>query len=557
MGFLLANPVADQVDAFRDNVPDIVDDANATLADVQRWLDENGINVQIAEEGETALGTLGQNLSEGSGELVSFTQDALRTLVEASLALILVIVISVYMLLYGERIGAGVRSLVHSIDADDYPLRIQRAVFGYVRGQILFSLIMGTSAGLMLWVLGSLGIFPDGKTYALFFGAWYGFAELIPYIGPAIGAGPPVLIALFSGEPLDALWLTIAFTALQQIEGHIVAPNVFAQALRINPLLVIFALLLGGQIYGFIGAFIALPLAAMVRESVVYFRRHYRFEQWDLQSVTDACIGRPAAPLPGVRCAVPGAGDRVPGLRHRAGRARRRGGGDLERARVVRAESVSKRYGARDALRDVSFEVGGGEKVAVIGPNGAGKTTLLQILAGAIVPTAGTVSIGRAGWVPQHPALYSKLSVAENLRLFARLERVADVEEAVAGMLDQTALADRRDDEVGRLSGGNRQRVNIAIGLLGDPEVLLLDEPSAALDPRQRERLWQFIGALGTTVVFSTHDVGEAERFADRVLVLADGELLFTGTPAELESTMGGDHDFEAAFVRFLHERGH
>ena len=107
IGFLLANPVADQVDAFRDNVPEIVDDANATLADVQRWLDENGINVQIAEEGQTALGTLGQNLSEGSGELVAFTQDALRTLVEASLALILVIVISVYMLLYGERIGAG------------------------------------------------------------------------------------------------------------------------------------------------------------------------------------------------------------------------------------------------------------------------------------------------------------------------------------------------------------------------------------------------------------------------------------------------------------------
>ena len=287
IGFLLANPVADQVDAFRDNVPEIVDDANASLADVQQWLDDNGVNVQIADEGETALGTLGQNLSRGSGELVAFTQDALRTLVEASLALILVIVISVYMLLYGERIGAGIRSVVHSADGDDYPQRIQRAVFGYVRGQTLFSLIMGTSAGLMLWVLGSLGIFPDGKTYALFFGAWYGFAELIPYIGPAIGAAPPVLIALFSGEPLDALWLTIAFTALQQIEGHIVAPTVFSQALRINPLLVIFALLLGGQVYGFIGAFIALPLAAIVRESVVYFRRHYRFERWDLPSAAE------------------------------------------------------------------------------------------------------------------------------------------------------------------------------------------------------------------------------------------------------------------------------
>ena len=112
-----------------------------------------------------------------------------------------------------------------------------------------------------------------------------------------------MLIALFSGEPLDALWLTIAFTALQQIEGHIVAPNVFAQALRINPLLVIFALLLGGQIYGFIGAFIALPLAAMLRESVVYFRRHYRFEPWDLPSVTDAASDDPPRRCP--ECGAP------------------------------------------------------------------------------------------------------------------------------------------------------------------------------------------------------------------------------------------------------------
>jgi predicted PurR-regulated permease PerM len=305
IGFLLANPVADQVDAFRDNVPEIVDDANASLADVQQWLDDNGINIQIADEGETALGTLQQNLSEGSGELVAFTQDALRTLVEASLALILVIVISVYMLLYGERIGAGIRSVIHSADGDDYPQRIQRAVFGYVRGQILFSLIMGTSAGLLLWVLGSLGIFPDGKTYALFFGAWYGFAELIPYVGPAIGAAPPVLIALFSGDPLDALWLTIAFTALQQIEGHIVAPTVFSQALRINPLLVIFALLFGGQVYGFVGAFVALPLAAIVRESVVYFRRHYRFERWDLPSAAEPVPDTLPRPCPECGAACP------------------------------------------------------------------------------------------------------------------------------------------------------------------------------------------------------------------------------------------------------------
>ena len=205
------------------------------------------------------------------------------------------------MLLYGERIGTVVRAIVPRGDGspeDDFPTRIQAAVFGYVRGQFLFSLIMGTSAGVVLWVLGSLGVFPDGKTYALFFGALYGFAELIPYVGPAIGAAPPVLIALFSGEPLDAVWLTVAFTALQQIEGHVVAPKVFSQALRINPLLVIFALLLGGQIYGFIGAFIALPIAAILRETVVYMRRHVRIEPWDLPSVAPATASFAPEPPP-------------------------------------------------------------------------------------------------------------------------------------------------------------------------------------------------------------------------------------------------------------------
>jgi ABC-2 type transport system ATP-binding protein len=231
---------------------------------------------------------------------------------------------------------------------------------------------------------------------------------------------------------------------------------------------------------------------------------------------------------------------------------------------ALRAASVSKSYGSRRALREVSFTAAAGEKVAVIGPNGAGKTTLLGILAGAVPAGSGTVEVpGRVGWVPQQPALYSKLSVAENLRLFARLEKVHDVEAVVARMLEQTALGDRAGDEVGRLSGGNRQRVNIAIGLLSAPAVLLLDEPSASLDPRQRARLWEFIGGLaraGTTVIFTTHDVGEAERHADRLLVLADGELLFTGTPAELErvtAATAAAPDFESAFVRFLHEHGH
>ncbi len=236
-------------------------------------------------------------------------------------------------------------------------------------------------------------------------------------------------------------------------------------------------------------------------------------------------------------------------------------------AATVAARGLTKRFGVRTALDRVSFELHAGEVAAIIGPNGAGKTTLLSMLAGTLEPTEGEVTRDgnqRFGWVPQEPALYSKLSVAENLRLFARLERVPDPEEAVRRMLAQTGLEDRAGEEVGRLSGGNQQRVNIAIGLLSEPPALLLDEPSASLDPRQRERLWEFIGALaerGTTIVFSTHNVAEAEHYATRVLVLGDGELLFTGTPAELERAVNTSGtaapDFESAFVRFLHDRGH
>jgi predicted PurR-regulated permease PerM len=287
VGMLLSNPLANQVSAFQDSVPNLVSDANRSLDDLQGWLDRNGVDLQVKEPGRSALESLGTRVAQGSGELVNLTRDALLRLVEASIAVILVVVLSVYMLLYGERIGEIVRGVVPRGDgtpADDYPARVQSAVFGYVRGQILFSLIMGSSAGVLLWVLGSLGIFPEGKTYALFFGAFYGFAELIPYVGPAIGAAPPVLIALFGDSPLDAVWLVVAFTALQQLEGHVVAPQVFSQALRINPLLVIFALLLGGQVYGIIGAFIALPIAAILRETIVYLRRHLVLEPWGTPS---------------------------------------------------------------------------------------------------------------------------------------------------------------------------------------------------------------------------------------------------------------------------------
>jgi ABC-2 type transport system ATP-binding protein len=234
----------------------------------------------------------------------------------------------------------------------------------------------------------------------------------------------------------------------------------------------------------------------------------------------------------------------------------------------VQATGLVKRYGSREALRGIDFAANAGELVAIIGPNGAGKTTLLSILAGTLKPDAGEVHSpnGDVGWVPQQAALYRRLTVEENLLLFARLEKHAEPRVAVEEMLDLTGLGERRGDLVGRLSGGNQQRINIAIGLLSQPVTLLLDEPSVGLDPRQRARLWEFVSGLaerGTTVIFSTHDIQEAERYGRRLLVLADGEGLFDGSAAELRGAVRGEapeaagSDFETAFVAFLQHRGH
>jgi ABC-2 type transport system ATP-binding protein len=239
---------------------------------------------------------------------------------------------------------------------------------------------------------------------------------------------------------------------------------------------------------------------------------------------------------------------------------------------ALEARELVKRYGEREALRGVSFAAAPGELVAVIGPNGAGKTTLLSILAGILDPDGGALLVGSGavGWVPQQAALYRRLTVEENLLLFARLEKHPDPRASVAEMLELTGLGERRAEIVARLSGGNQQRINIAIGLLARPSVLLLDEPSVGLDPRQRARLWEFVGGLagrGTTVIFSTHDIQEAERYGGRLLVLADGEALFDGSADELRETVrresedavaaAADRDFESAFVAYLHHRGH
>ena len=287
IGVLLANPISNQVATFSRDVPNLVKKANRSLAEPQSTLNNSGVHIQFIKQGKTALQTLQDKLVKGSSSIVSSAGGLLTEVVSASFDVLLVFVLSVYMLLYGQRIGRLIRRYMPDGDgtpADDYPTLVQSAVARYVGGQLLFSLIMGTTAGVALYIFGVLGIFPDGRKFAIALGVFYGLMELVPYIGPIVGAVPAVLIALFSGHPVSALWVALMFVALQQLEGHIVAPQIFGHTLRINPLLVIFALLLGLQLHGIVGALIALPILSVLRETAVYLSRHIAFESWDRPS---------------------------------------------------------------------------------------------------------------------------------------------------------------------------------------------------------------------------------------------------------------------------------
>jgi predicted PurR-regulated permease PerM len=284
VGALLAQPISHQISSFQRSLPGLVREANNRIDSVQTFLNKQGVHVTLRKQGQTALQSLQAKIIKGSSSLVSFTTSLLTTAANAVISLVLIFVISVYLLVYAGDIGTLVRRVLPDGDgtpADDYPTRVQRAVSGYVRAQLAFSVIMGTTTGIALWLFGVTGVFHDGRPYAFAFGAFFGVMELVPFVGPILGAIPPVVVALFQ-DPLSAVWVVILFIALQQLEGHVVAPQIFGHALRINPVLVILALLFGDAIYGLIGALVALPVAAVLRETIVYLRRHVVLEPWRL-----------------------------------------------------------------------------------------------------------------------------------------------------------------------------------------------------------------------------------------------------------------------------------
>jgi ABC-2 type transport system ATP-binding protein len=223
----------------------------------------------------------------------------------------------------------------------------------------------------------------------------------------------------------------------------------------------------------------------------------------------------------------------------------------------IRVAGLGVRYGERWALRDVSFEVAAGEVVALLGPNGAGKTTLLSVLAGLFAPQEGGVEVGGfdvvgararaqrvAGLVPQRLALYPSLTARENLLFFAGaagLGRRA-ARAAAERTLAVAGLAERAAEPVAAFSGGMRRRLNLACGMLSEPRVLLLDEPTVGVDPQSRERIFEAVraqAATGVAVLWSTHQIEEAERLCDRVVLVDHGRLVAEGTPGELVQRFG------------------
>jgi predicted PurR-regulated permease PerM len=278
--------------------------ATRDLIRLQGWLDTHHLKrVKVERQGQRFLTSIGtKDVEKYTTKALNWAEGAGLAVVSLLFSVVLVVVVSIYMLLDMHRLAAAVdRRFPPAPGTTPLVERMERALASYVKGQLALSLIIGTSAGLGIWILGEIGLMPNGTKYALLFGAWAGITELIPYVGPWLGAAPPVLYALVQ-DPLSALWVALLFLGIQQLEGHIVVPKVMGHSLRLHPLLVIFGLLAGGEIYGFPGILVALPLLAAARAAWEFFSERIAFARWtDDRPVADVGLevvpDEPARPL--------------------------------------------------------------------------------------------------------------------------------------------------------------------------------------------------------------------------------------------------------------------
>jgi predicted PurR-regulated permease PerM len=250
---------------------------------LQEWLDAHRLGaIDIQERGHRLVRDIRRHdVGKYTNKVVDFLEGAAISIGKLLFGLVVLIVVSVYMLLDFPRLDRAINRRFPPEDGSEPLLRrMEHSLTSYVKGQTLVSLIIGTSAGIGLWLFGVLGWLPNGDKYALLFGAWVAITELIPYLGPWLGAIPPFIYALVV-HPVSAIWVGLLFLGIHQIEGHVVVPNVMGSALRLHPLLVIFGLLAGGEIYGLAGALVALPMLAAGRAAWEFFSERVELEPWE------------------------------------------------------------------------------------------------------------------------------------------------------------------------------------------------------------------------------------------------------------------------------------
>src|SRR6266540_1203755 len=271
---------------------------------LQHWLDTHHLErVDIRQQGQDfAENIKGKDVEKYTSTAIDFLRGAALSIFQLVFSLVLILVVSIYMLLDMRRLkGAVDRRFPPQAGKAGLLVFMERAVAGYVRGQLLLSAIIGSSAGIGLWLLGTLGWAPGADRYAVLFGAWVAVTELIPYLGPWLGGIVPIGYELII-HPLSALWVFLLFLGIHQIEGHVVVPNVMGSALRLHPLLVIFGLLAGGEIYGLPGALVALPLLAAGRAIWEFFAERVTLEPWEEGGAVPVEVEveetRPVAPVP-------------------------------------------------------------------------------------------------------------------------------------------------------------------------------------------------------------------------------------------------------------------
>ena len=249
---------------------------------LQAWLDDHGLEgIKVEKQLDDLTQSIGAGEISGyAQDVISFAQGAAVSVILLLFSIVLIAVISIYMLLDMPRLEESIDRRFPPHDGPPLTQQIERALWGYVRGQAILSLVIGTSAGVGMWILGTTGLVEGADRYALLFGVWTAFAEVIPYIGPWLSAVPPAIYALVV-DPIGVLWVAALFVFIYQIEGHVVVPNVMANALRLHPLLVIFGLLAGGELYGIAGVLVALPTMAAGRAIWEFFRERIDLEQWE------------------------------------------------------------------------------------------------------------------------------------------------------------------------------------------------------------------------------------------------------------------------------------